>query len=526
MSSLCRLREFGRWIAVTLVLVGTGVLAAEPTLQPLPRLKTGMHTAPISRIATDAAGRWAVTASEDKTARVWDLASGQQVAVLRAPQDVGNEGKLYTVALSPDGAVVAIGGWTGYEWDGKHSIYLFDRASGRLLRCLPGLPNVIKHLAFSPDGRWLAASLGGNNGVRLFNVQSGTQVGRDADYGDDPYSAHFSPDGRRLLTTSDDGELRLYSIEEGKLGAPKRTRPSGGKNPFAARFSVDGRLIAVGFHDSTVVQVLDTQTLAEVAQPSTVGVDNGNLMSVAWSADGRYLLAGGRWNLAGKSPVRRWRVGEWLRYEDLPLTNSTIMDLVALSGGSVLFAAGDPAWGVIDAAFKVQQRHDGEIADLRNQWSIFGLSADGRRVRFGYQVWGKEPHSFDVASRNLAADAPELTAARISADRLDIRNWQDKTDPSLNGQALKLDPYEQCRSLAIAPDAQRFVLGTDYWLRLFDRSGKQLWEQAVPGVAWVVNWSTDGRHIVAGYADGTIRWHRPSEGAEVLALFPLADRKR
>jgi len=44
-----------------------------------------MHTAMINRIAVDRAGRWAVTASDDKTARIWNLASGQLVRVLRVP---------------------------------------------------------------------------------------------------------------------------------------------------------------------------------------------------------------------------------------------------------------------------------------------------------------------------------------------------------------------------------------------------------------------------------------------------------
>src|SRR5262245_1416685 len=236
-----------------------------------------MHTGLIERIATDAAGRWAVTASEDKTARVWEVASGRQLAVLRPPQDVGNEGKLYAVALSPDGAVVAVGGWTGGDWDEEDVIYLFDRASGQLLRRLPGLPNVVNHLAFSPDGRWLAASLGGANGVRIFEATRGEETGRDTAYGAASSSVHFSPDGRRLLTTSDDGQMRLYVVNDGKLGQPTRARPGGGQEPFAARFSPDGRRIAVGFYDSTVVQVLDAKTLQEVARPSIVGVDNGNL---------------------------------------------------------------------------------------------------------------------------------------------------------------------------------------------------------------------------------------------------------
>src|ERR1044071_6273328 len=119
--------KFGPALVVGLLLP-IAVFASDPTTRPLPQLETGMHTAVINRIATDAAGRWAVTASEDKTARVWELASGRQRAVLRPPQDVGDEGKLYTVALSPDVALAAVAGWTGLDWDGPldGAVYLFD----------------------------------------------------------------------------------------------------------------------------------------------------------------------------------------------------------------------------------------------------------------------------------------------------------------------------------------------------------------------------------------------------------------
>ena len=513
------------FLSGAILLAALQCIAAEPTTRPLPRLETGMHTAIIRRIATDAAGRWAVTASDDKTARVWEVASGRQLAVLRPPQDVGNEGKLYAVALSPDGAVVAVGGWTGWDWDKEVAIYLFDRASGRLLRRLPGLPSVVHHLAFSPDGRWLAASLGGANGVRIFEATRGEETGRDAAYGGGSYSVHFSPDGRRLLTTSYDGQVRLYAVNDGTLGQPTSARPGGGQRPFAARFSPDGRRIAVGFDDSTVVQVLDAKTLTEVARPSTVGVDNGNLSSVAWSADGRFLVAGGRWNSGGKHHVRRWPVNAWSQYSDVPVANNTVMDLVALPGGGLLFAAADPAWGVLNAAGQIQSRQDGAIADLRGPDRL-RLSADGRRVRFGYQWPGQDARSFDLVNRSLGADDSALSAARTAAPGLDIKNWQDRTDPTLNGQPLKLKQYETSRSLAIAPDAERFVLGTEWWLRLFDRAGRELWQQPVPGTAWAVNISADGRFVVAGYGDGTIRWHRLSNGEEVLALFPHADRQR
>jgi WD40 repeat protein len=354
------------FLSGAILLAALQCIAAEPTTRPLPRLETGMHIAIIRRIATDATGRWAVTASEDKTARVWEVASGRQLAVLRPPQDVGDEGKLYAVALSPDGAVVAVGGWTGWGWDKEVAIYLFDCASGRLLRRLPGLPGAVNHLAYSPDGRWLVASLSGTNGVRIFDATRGEETGRAAAYGDHSLSVHFSPDGRRLLTTSYDGQVRLYTVKDGTLGQPTRARPGGGQRPYAAQFSPDGRRIAIGFGDSTVVQVLDAETLTEVARPSTIGVDNGDLSKVSWSADGRFLVAGGRWDDAGgKNHMRRWPVNAWSQYSDVPVANNTVTDLVALPGGGLLFATFDPAWGVLNAAGQIQSRQDSVTADLR-----------------------------------------------------------------------------------------------------------------------------------------------------------------
>jgi hypothetical protein len=146
-------------------------------------------------------------------------------------------------------------------------------------------------------------------------------------------------------------------------------------------------------------------------------------------------------------------------------------------------------------------------------------------MRFGYQWPGQDTRSFDLVSRSLGADDPALPTAHTAAPGLDIKNWQDRPDPTLNSQPLQLEQYENSFSLAIAPDAERFVLGTNWSLRLFNRAGRAVWQQPVPGAAWAVNISADGRFVVAGY-DGTIRWHRLSNGEEVLAFFPHADRQR
>ena len=164
---------------------------ADPSTQPFPRLEAGMHTAPIWRIAVDSKDRFLVAASEDKSARVWDVASGKLLTILRPPIGDDNEGKLYAVAISPDGSTIAVGGFTG-KADGKDNpIYLFDRASGRLTRRIGGLPEATIHLAFSFDGRLLAASFHGRHGIRVFQLSDGTELWRDSDYKDHTQSIEF-----------------------------------------------------------------------------------------------------------------------------------------------------------------------------------------------------------------------------------------------------------------------------------------------------------------------------------------------
>ena len=72
-------------------------------------------------------------------------------------------------SMSPDGRYVFCGGWSGYGWDKTHSVYIFERETGRLIRRLTGLPSVINHLAVSKDGAYLAAVLG-EDGLRVWRL--------------------------------------------------------------------------------------------------------------------------------------------------------------------------------------------------------------------------------------------------------------------------------------------------------------------------------------------------------------------
>jgi WD40 repeat protein len=128
--------------------------APELPSEPILRIEAGQHSAMVNRIDTDKDNKFAVTASDDKTVRVWSLPDGRPLRILRLPIDYGDIGKAYAVAISPDGSTVAVGGWTGP--DDHNNIYLFDRASGALKQRLSDLPGVINHLAYSPtaDVSW------------------------------------------------------------------------------------------------------------------------------------------------------------------------------------------------------------------------------------------------------------------------------------------------------------------------------------------------------------------------------------
>lgn len=517
--------------AIAMLVSSTAAIAAEPPTEPILRIDPGEHTAMIRRIATDDAGRYLVTASDDKTARVWSITDGRLLTTLRIPIGSGYEGKLNAAALSPDGQTVALGGWTQFNQGTNvvaHEgmfIYLFDRASGRMMRRLPGLPNPILHLTFSPDGRYLAATLGGSNGVRVFATASGQLLAEDRDYGAGSYSAHFSNDGR-LLTASYDGLLRLYRFDGNRLTLLAKQSAPGGKQPYAARFSPDGARIAVGFGDTPAVNVLDSRDLSFSYAPDTAEV-NKSLGRIAWSRDGTTLFAAGIAGTPGPKFIRRWLSSGTGTAQDWPVARGTIMDMVALPDGRLTFGSADPAWDVVNTQGARQSFHSPVVADFRSNHEGFTLSFDGAKVRFGYEQFGKSPAVFDSQSRTfLPPDTTGLIPQTISASGLDVTGWKDEFLPKLNGTVLKLDLNEKSHSLAMLPGGEGFMLGADWNLRAFDRSGAERWKRPAPSQVWAVNVSQDGRWVVAAYGDGTLRWHRSTDGAEQLAFYPHPDKKR
>ncbi|MEO1089142.1 MAG: caspase family protein [Pseudomonadota bacterium] len=493
--------------------------------RPVLVVEPGFHTAPIIRADVDAAGRFAVTASHDRTVRVFDATDGRLLRTLRLPTGSGNVGRAFAVATSPDGSLVAVGGWTrGVA--GEEQIYLFDRASGALIQRLEGLPNVVHRLVFSRDGRFLAASLFGSNGVRVYNQdQLWVEAFADPDYDDSSYGVAFATDGR-LATTSLDGRIRIYGPGPAfriscQVVAPDGTRPVG------LAFRVQGDRLAVGYEDTPAVSLLDTTTLALQRAEDTTGLSSGGCIDVAWSADGKTLFAGGTYSECGTRRVVAWsNVGAGPR-RTWKASANTIMSLVPLPRGDLLVAAQDPYLTRFAADGTTRWTQAPPQADLRGQRYDLAVSDDGAVVDFGYDELGtRAPARFDLAALTLTLDPPaDNRIAKPQQDGLPVENWVSHSRPTLAGVPLPLQSYETSLSLAIHAAGDRFVLGTHFYVRAFDAAGKSLWPHPAPGTALAVNVTGDGRLVVAAYADGTLRWHAMDDGRELLAFVPLQDRK-
>ncbi|HWE36487.1 MAG TPA: protein kinase [Isosphaeraceae bacterium] len=180
--------------------------------------------------------------------RAWDAATGRTLAAFRPAG--GPAAFIHgVVALGPDGRTLAFDDYEGDPVPGRpgrpHALVrVCALPGGRPLLALPMGDQPVIALAFSPDGRTLAAADGDGN-LALHGLATGRAVRLRDD--DAPiFGLAFSPDGRRLAG-ADREKVRLWDVRGGKellaLRVPSRRALDGGFNPIAA-WSPDGRRLA------------------------------------------------------------------------------------------------------------------------------------------------------------------------------------------------------------------------------------------------------------------------------------------
>ena len=175
---------------------------------------------------------------KEKTVKVWDAASGQQVASCK-----GHTGEIRSVAFSPDGLRLASAGGI---FDPKGvvgpDITMWNAATGNEVFSTPGHKGGVSGVAFSPDGKTLASSgspwdpvtrkTGGE--VGLWDAASGKEIRTIHDASAAIHCLAWSPDGKQLATGWGDGTLKVWDPVSGKLVLSLRhgrRRPLGGLQP-------------------------------------------------------------------------------------------------------------------------------------------------------------------------------------------------------------------------------------------------------------------------------------------------------
>jgi len=265
-------------------------------------LDTGGHMAPIASLAVTPDGKQVVSASNDKTVRVWDIATGKTARMIRGESAPGNWGAIYAMSLSGDGRWLAIGGYlSDADRISASAIRLYEFASGKLVKVLRGHKQVVFALAFSADGKRLISG-SADKTARIWDVDSGQLLAALKGHSAKINAVAFNKNGTRIVTAGDDETLRLWDAADGKLIAEMTEHTSirkreneneqnrGGSVETAA-FSPDNKMIASGSKDGRVL-FWDANTGAFLRQLANPGgmVGLAAIKSLSFSPDSKWLL--------------------------------------------------------------------------------------------------------------------------------------------------------------------------------------------------------------------------------------------
>jgi WD40 repeat protein len=248
------------------------------------------HTDWVNSCAFGPDGKLALSASDDRTLRLWDIATGQTVRVLK-----GHTSRVEACAFNPDGKLAL-------SASDDRTLRLWDIATGQTVRVLKGHTSRVEACAFSPNGR-LALSASFDTTLRLWELATGQTLHVFKGHTQAVTGCAFSPDGKLALSAALDQSLRLWDIATGQT-----VRILEGHFHYvnACAFSLDGQLALSASEDCTL-------RLWEVATGQTLHVLKGHTSWVndcMFSPDSTLALSA-----SGKGDLWLWDIasGQALR---------------------------------------------------------------------------------------------------------------------------------------------------------------------------------------------------------------------
>ncbi|MFN6528315.1 serine/threonine-protein kinase [Nostoc sp. ChiSLP03a] len=256
----------------------------------LERTLTG-HSNPVDSVAFSRDGNTLASGSYDKTIKLWNLATGEQIRTL-----TGHSDKIWSVAISPDGKTLV----SGSE---DKTIKLWNLATGEQIRTLTGYSNFVISVAISPDGKTLASG-SGDKSIKLWNLATGEQIRTFSRHSNLVFSVAISPDGKTLASGSQyDGTIKLWNLATGEQ---IRTLKAHSDTIWSVAFSPDGKTLVSGSEDKTI-KLWDLEIGEQIR---TLSGHSHTVYSVAISPDGKTLASGSRdntiklWNLETGEQIR------------------------------------------------------------------------------------------------------------------------------------------------------------------------------------------------------------------------------
>jgi|HubBroStandDraft_1064217.scaffolds.fasta_scaffold00257_13 WD40 repeat protein len=469
-------------------------------------------------------GRRALSGSNDRTLRLWDLATGAELLRFE-----GHGGRVTALAV----AVTAAGRHvlSGSE---DRMLLLWSLDHGTELQRFVGHDGWVNSVVFLPDE---THALSGSNDMtlRLWDLETGAELRRFSGHGGAVNAVVALPDGRRALSGADDETLRLWDLE---TGAELRRFVGHGGAVSAVALLPDGRRALSGSHDSTLrlwnletgLELRRFDGHADWVRAVCVLADARRALSVS---DDKTLLL---WDL--ETGAELWRFGG--HGDRVGAVSVTADGRRALSGSSDRTLR---LWDIeIETARQARrfEGHDGRVnaAIVLADGARALTSSNDKSLRLWDLDTGAELRRFvghDGWARAVAALADGRRILSSSLDQT-VRLWDLETGAELRRFDL---PRGWIDALAVLPDGRRALRGSNrrhLWLQNLD-TGEELQrfgghEAGIRGVCLLA----DGRRALSAADDKTVRLWDIETGAElqrleghdhwVMAVAALPDGRR